>query len=127
MALNTLLATFLCTIVLPVLLFLVALKLWEVYMIRGRDPSCCSPLPPGSMGLPFIGETLQLILQVNHGPVSHARVDKDALYTVETRVQLFYIYFCLFSLENVLFRGRVKHCILLEDIQKNNNLNAITD
>ncbi|KAF3854108.1 hypothetical protein F7725_014796, partial [Dissostichus mawsoni] len=46
MALNTLLATFLCTIVLPVLLFLVALKLWEVYMIRGRDPSCCSPLPP---------------------------------------------------------------------------------
>ncbi|XP_033466541.1 cytochrome P450 26A1 [Epinephelus lanceolatus] len=63
MALNTLLATFLCTIVLPILLFLVALKLWEVYMIRGRDQSCPSPLPPGSMGLPFIGETLQLILQ----------------------------------------------------------------
>lgn len=65
MALSTLLATFLCTIVLPILLFLVAVKLWEVYMIRGRDPSCPSPLPPGSMGLPFIGETLQLILQVN--------------------------------------------------------------
>lgn len=65
MALSTLLATFLCTIVLPVLLFLVALKLWEVYMIRGRDPSCPKPLPPGSMGLPFIGETLQLILQVS--------------------------------------------------------------
>ena len=65
MALSTLLATFLCTIVLPVLLFLVAVKLWEVYMIRGRDPSCPSPLPPGSMGLPFIGETLQLILQVS--------------------------------------------------------------
>lgn len=64
MALSTLLATLLCTIVLPVLLFLVAVKLWEVYMIRGRDPSCPSPLPPGSMGLPFIGETLQLILQV---------------------------------------------------------------
>uniref|UniRef100_A0A3Q3J8V5 Cytochrome P450 26A1 n=1 Tax=Monopterus albus TaxID=43700 RepID=A0A3Q3J8V5_MONAL len=63
MALSTLLATLLCTIVLPILLFLVAVKLWEVYMIRGRDPRCPSPLPPGSMGLPFIGETLQLILQ----------------------------------------------------------------
>lgn len=64
MALSTLLASFLCTVVLPVLLFLVAVKLWEVYMIRGGDPSCPSPLPPGSMGLPFIGETLQLVLQV---------------------------------------------------------------
>ncbi|XP_029953430.1 cytochrome P450 26A1 [Salarias fasciatus] len=63
MALSALLATFLCTIVLPVLLLLVALKLWDVYAVRGRDPRCPCPLPPGSMGLPFIGETLQLILQ----------------------------------------------------------------
>lgn len=33
-------------------------------LIRRVDPSCGSPLPPGTMGLPFIGETLQLILQV---------------------------------------------------------------
>ncbi|XP_042169903.1 cytochrome P450 26A1 [Oncorhynchus tshawytscha] len=63
MALNTLVATLLCTIVLPIFLFLFAVKLWEVYLIRGRDPSCRAPLPPGSMGLPFIGETLHLLLQ----------------------------------------------------------------
>lgn len=64
MAASALLATFLCTIVLPLLLFLVTVKLWEVYTSRGRDAGCPWPLPPGTMGLPFIGETLQLILQV---------------------------------------------------------------
>ena len=39
-------------------------------MIRGRDPNCQRPLPPGTMGLPFLGETLQLVLQVRHGPFS---------------------------------------------------------
>ncbi|KAL4640120.1 cytochrome P450 26A1-like [Arapaima gigas] len=63
MSFHTLFATFLCTIVLPVLLFLAAVKLWHMYMVGQRDPSCSSPLPPGTMGLPFLGETLQLVLQ----------------------------------------------------------------
>ncbi|XP_012672827.1 cytochrome P450 26A1-like [Clupea harengus] len=63
MGFYSLAVTFLCTVVLPVLLFLVAVKLWEFFMIRGRDSSCPRPLPPGTMGMPFIGETLQLILQ----------------------------------------------------------------
>nr|XP_028585613.1 cytochrome P450 26A1 [Podarcis muralis] len=50
-------------VLLPLLLFLAAVKLWDLYCLRGRDPSCPLPLPPGTMGLPFFGETLQLVLQ----------------------------------------------------------------
>lgn len=70
MGFYSLAVTFLCTLVLPVLLFLVAVKLWEIFMIRRRDPNCQRPLPPGTMGMPFIGETLQLILQVRLDSVS---------------------------------------------------------
>lgn len=70
MVLFTLCATFLCTFVLPLSLFLAAVKLWEIYCISGRDRSCGSPLPPGSMGLPFLGETLQLVLQVRRSACS---------------------------------------------------------
>ncbi|XP_077206388.1 cytochrome P450 26A1 [Paroedura picta] len=58
-----LLASAACTLVLPLLLFLAAAKLWELYCVRGRDGACPLPLPPGTMGLPFFGETLQLVLQ----------------------------------------------------------------
>jgi len=37
-------------------LLIIAITHW-VY--RWRNPSCCGKLPPGSMGLPLLGETLQ--------------------------------------------------------------------
>ncbi|XP_064319892.1 cytochrome P450 26A1 isoform X2 [Phalacrocorax carbo] len=67
MGFSALLASALCTFLLPLLLFLAAVKLWDLYCVSGRDPSCPLPLPPGTMGLPFFGETLQLVLQVRRG------------------------------------------------------------
>lgn len=65
MGFSPLLASAACTFVLPLLLFLATVKLWDLYCLRGRDPGCALPLPPGTMGLPFFGETLQLVLQVS--------------------------------------------------------------
>lgn len=64
MGLPALLASALCTFVLPLLLFLAATKLWYLYCVSSRDRSCALPLPPGTMGFPFFGETLQMVLQV---------------------------------------------------------------
>ncbi|KAF2975236.1 hypothetical protein EK904_009109 [Melospiza melodia maxima] len=63
MGFSALVASALCTFLLPLLLFLAAVKLWDLYCVSSRDPSCPLPLPPGTMGLPFFGETLQLVLQ----------------------------------------------------------------
>ncbi|XP_051837623.1 cytochrome P450 26A1 [Antechinus flavipes] len=63
MGFSALLASALCTFVLPLLLFLAAVKLWNLYCLSTRDRSCPLPLPPGTMGLPFFGETLQMVLQ----------------------------------------------------------------
>ncbi|KFU91446.1 Cytochrome P450 26A1, partial [Chaetura pelagica] len=60
---SALVASALCTVLLPLLVFLAAVKLWDLYCVSGRDPSCPLPLPPGTMGLPFFGETLQMVLQ----------------------------------------------------------------
>jgi len=67
MGFSALVASALCTFLLPLLLFLAAVKLWDLYCASGRDPSCPLPLPPGTMGLPFFGETLQMVLQVRRG------------------------------------------------------------
>lgn len=67
MGFSALVASALCTFLLPLLLFLAAVKLWDLYCVSGRDPSCPLPLPPGTMGLPFFGETLQMVLQVRRG------------------------------------------------------------
>ncbi|XP_039191967.1 cytochrome P450 26A1 isoform X2 [Crotalus tigris] len=64
MGFSLLLASAVGTLVLvPLLLCLASVKLWQLYCLRGRDPACPLPLPPGTMGLPFLGETLQLVLQ----------------------------------------------------------------
>ncbi|XP_063291407.1 cytochrome P450 26A1 [Pelobates fuscus] len=52
----------LCTLILPVLLVISAVKLWNLYCVSLRDWSCDAPLPPGTMGLPFFGETMQMLL-----------------------------------------------------------------
>uniref|UniRef100_A0A4W5JF28 Cytochrome P450 26A1 n=1 Tax=Hucho hucho TaxID=62062 RepID=A0A4W5JF28_9TELE len=63
MGFGALFITCFCTLVLPLLLIVAVMKLWEIYVISGSDPTCQSPLPPGTMGLPFLGETLQMVLQ----------------------------------------------------------------
>lgn len=78
MGLPALLASALCTFVLPLLLFLAAIKLWDLYCVSSRDRSCALPLPPGTMGFPFFGETLQMVLQVRElgrdGTILRARL-----------------------------------------------------
>ncbi|XP_053548394.1 cytochrome P450 26A1 [Bombina bombina] len=63
MEMSTLLTSALCAVLMPVLLLCIALKLWDLYFLTHRDRSCKYPLPPGTMGVPFFGETLNMVLQ----------------------------------------------------------------
>ncbi|XP_078669248.1 cytochrome P450 26B1-like isoform X1 [Branchiostoma floridae x Branchiostoma belcheri] len=59
---RTMLAECLLHAAVPLMLVLVLWVLWKHYSNQG-DPSCDLPLPKGSMGLPFVGETLAFATQ----------------------------------------------------------------
>ncbi|CAH1800496.1 unnamed protein product [Owenia fusiformis] len=48
--------------ILPTILLLLAWKLWLVHT-NMKDPNSDLPLPPGSMGVPFLGETFTFIMK----------------------------------------------------------------
>ena len=50
--------------VVPLILLQFILYLWKQCVDASRDRACDKALPPGSYGLPFIGETLQFFFGV---------------------------------------------------------------
>lgn len=53
------------TMLVPVVLWLIAIRLWAKFVEQTADSKCTLPLPPGGFGLPFIGETLELVWRVS--------------------------------------------------------------
>lgn len=62
------LATLAACLVSMALLLAVSQQLWQLRWTATRDKNCKLPMPKGSMGFPFIGETCHWLLQVR--PVS---------------------------------------------------------
>lgn len=48
----------------PLALFLFSISLWKFYINNTRDTSSNLPLPPGTVGFPFVGETISMIAKV---------------------------------------------------------------
>lgn len=51
-----------------IVLCLFSISLWKSYINSLRDGKSSLPLPPGTVGLPFIGETLHMAFQVSTWP-----------------------------------------------------------
>jgi len=49
----------------PVVLCCLAVALWRRYVESLADPRCPLPLPPGTVGLPLVGETLAMMIKVS--------------------------------------------------------------
>ncbi|MEQ2211164.1 hypothetical protein XENOCAPTIV_025805 [Xenoophorus captivus] len=58
------LATLAACLVSMALLVAVSQQLWQLRWTATRDKNCKLPMPKGSMGFPFIGETCHWLLQV---------------------------------------------------------------
>lgn len=58
------LATLAACLVSMALLLAVSQQLWQLRWTATRDKSCRLPMPRGSMGFPFVGETCHWLLQV---------------------------------------------------------------
>lgn len=54
-----------CSALVPLMLCVSVTLLWRMHVENSRDRASPMPLPPGSVGLPFIGETAHFALMVS--------------------------------------------------------------
>lgn len=72
------LATLAACLVSMALLLAVSQQLWQLRWTATRDRNCKLPMPKGSMGFPFIGETCHWLLQVSARGGKRTRVPAPA-------------------------------------------------